>query len=125
MPKITLYHNPKCSNSRGALALLKAAGIEPQVVEYLKTPLSIAVLEDLIARSSGTASDFVRYKEPEAKAQGLSPDQDAATLIDALTATPKLLQRPIVDLGNAVVIARPPETLEPYLENKSERSLGA
>jgi len=124
MPNITLYHNPQCSNSRGALALMKAAGIEPQIVEYLKTPLSRAEIEDLLSRSGNTASDFVRYKEAEAKGQGLSPDQDSATLIGALTAVPKLLQRPIVDLGNTVVIARPPETLAPHLEAMSEHHPG-
>ena len=115
MQDITVYHNPKCSNSRGAVALLEAAGYTPHLVEYLKTPLDVALLEDLIARSESDAADFVRFKEAEAAAQGLSPQQDAATLIAALAATPRLLQRPIVDLGHSVVIARPPESLTPHL----------
>ena len=120
MQDITVYHNPQCSNSRGAVALLEAAGYTPKTIEYLKSPPDAPILEDLIARSERGAADFVRFKEAEATAQGLSPKHDATTLIAALAATPQLLQRPIVDLGTTVVIARPPETLAPYLTSDAK-----
>lgn len=121
MQEITVYHNPQCSNSRGALALLKEAGYTPRIVTYLDCPVDEKTLHDLIARSGLEAADFVRFKEADAKAQALSPDQDAATLIAAVAQTPRLMQRPIVDFGSVVVIARPPDTLMSHLSALSEK----
>ena len=107
---VTIYHNPKCSNSRGALELIRGAGITPQVVEYLKTPPSKAELKDLLARAGLTARDILRDKEAayrELRLDDSSLSDDA--LLDAIVAHPALLQRPIVATPKGVRVCRPPE----------------
>jgi arsenate reductase (glutaredoxin) len=105
-----IYHNPHCSNSRGALELLTERGAEPEIVEYLRDPPSRLVLERLLRKLGVPALAMVRTKEPEyhasvAAGHGTSDDE----LLDLLVAQPKLLQRPIVETADRAVIARPPE----------------
>jgi arsenate reductase len=106
-----IYHNPRCSKSRATLALLESRGIEFEVVEYLTTPPSRADLERLLGKLGCDAAAIVRFNEPEFAQTGLGRDASAAELLGAITASPKLLQRPIVEHGDAARIGRPPETV--------------
>ncbi len=110
--KATIYHNPRCSKSRAALALLTEAGADVTVVEYLKTPLTRDQLAALFARANLTPRDALRTGETEAK-----PLKDAtdAQILDAMAAHPILIERPIVETEKGVVIARPPERVHEVL----------
>ena len=110
MPYLTLYHNPRCSKSRGALELLEARGLTPTVVRYLETPLSAAQLRDLLAKLNISARQLLRSGEDEYKALNLADSGlTDAQLIDAMAAHPKLIERPILVAGDKAVIGRPPE----------------
>lgn len=105
---ITLYHNPRCSKSRQALALLKQRGVDVRVRRYLDEPLSEAELRDLMSRLDADGQALVRTQEPEWR--GLDVDLgDQEQVIAALVAHPRLLERPIADDGKRAVLGRPPE----------------
>ncbi|MDF1677575.1 MAG: arsenate reductase (glutaredoxin) [Legionellaceae bacterium] len=106
MSKPIIYHNPRCSKSRQTLQLLQDKGIEPIVVEYLKTPLDMATLLQL--RAYFSLKDFVRTNEADFKTLGLSLDDEKAVL-EAMVKAPKLMQRPIVVHKGKAEIGRPPE----------------
>ena len=110
MTDITLYHNPRCSNSRSALALLRERGIEPRIVEYLAQPLDLAQLQQLAAAVGGPIRDLLRSKEAAYQALGL--DDPACTdeqLLNAVAEHPELLNRPIVVTPRGALLCRPPE----------------
>lgn len=110
MTDLTLYHNPRCSKSRGALELLEARGLTPTVVRYLETPLSAAQLRDLLAKLNISARQLLRSGEDEYKALNLADSGlTDAQLIDAMAAHPKLIERPILVAGDKAMIGRPPE----------------
>ena len=107
---ITLYHNPHCSNSRGALALLRSRGIEPRIVEYVKDPLDVAQLQALVARLGLPVRELMRTKEEAYAALGLGDGQwSDAELIAVIAEHPKLLNRPIVTTPKGALLCRPPE----------------
>ena len=113
---ITIYHNPKCQTSRNVLGLLRDAGHEPRVVEYLKTPPSRTELKRLVKRMGANLSDVVRWKEPIAKELGLDKDKSSDdALLDAMMAHPILINRPIVVTDEAVKLCRPSETVKELL----------
>ena len=110
MTEMTLYHNPRCSKSRGALELLEARGLTPTVLRYLETPPSPAELKTLLARLGIGARQLLRTGEEEYQSlgladTGLSDDQ----LIDAMSQHPRLIERPILVVGDRAVVGRPPE----------------
>ena len=110
MTDLTLYHNPRCSKSRGALELLEARGLTPTVVRYLETPPTADELTDLLARLNLSARQLLRSGEDEYKALNLADSGlTDAQLIDAMAAHPKLIERPILVAGDKAVIGRPPE----------------
>ena len=110
MTDLTLYHNPRCSKSRGALELLEARGLTPTVVRYLETPLDAAQLRELLAKLTISARQLLRTGEDEYKALNLADTSlSEAQLIDAMAAHPKLIERPILVIGYKAVIGRPPE----------------
>ncbi|MBD9482106.1 arsenate reductase (glutaredoxin) [Pseudomonas sp. PDM14] len=110
MTDLTLYHNPRCSKSRGALELLEARGLQPQVVRYLETPPTAAELRSLLGKLGISARDLLRTGEDDYKALNLGDSSlDEAQLIDAMVAHPKLIERPILIAGDKAVIGRPPE----------------
>jgi len=111
---ITIYHNPKCSNSRGCLALIREAGHEPTVVEYLVTPPSRAALAALVAKMGIAPRDLVRAKEPVYAELGLEGASGDA-LLDAMAAHPILINRPIVITDKATKLCRPPELVRDLL----------
>ncbi|MFN3713401.1 MAG: arsenate reductase (glutaredoxin) [Alcanivoracaceae bacterium] len=112
MSQITLYHNPRCSKSRQALALLHEQGIEPTLVLYLETPPDAATLTRLVGQLGlPRAHDLVRHKEPEYAAARLSPQSPDADVIAAMVRFPKLIERPVAVRGKRAVIGRPPENV--------------
>src|SRR3546814_10245025 len=111
MAAATLYHNPRCSKSRQALALLEARGLQPEIVEYLKAPPSAATLKTLLGQLGLQAADILRRKE--GAEAGLSPDMPETTLIAGLAAHPAALERPIfVHNGKAVRSEEHPSELQ-------------
>jgi arsenate reductase len=109
---IIIYHNPACGTSRNALAMIRNAGIEPHVVEYLKTPPSRALLESLIARAGVSPRAFLREKGTPYAELGLdNPNLTEAQLVDAMMAHPILINRPLVVSPLGVRLCRPSETV--------------
>jgi arsenate reductase len=110
MTDIVIYHNPDCGTSRNVLAMIRNAGIEPHVVEYLKTPPARPVLEDLIARAGMTPRALLREKGTPFAELGLdNADLSDAQLIDAMIAHPVLINRPLVVSPLGVKLCRPSE----------------
>lgn len=109
---IIIYHNPACGTSRNALAMIRAAGIEPHVIEYLKTPPSRVLLEQLIARAGVAPRDLLREKGTPYAELGLGdPDLTDAALFDAMMAHPILINRPLVVSPLGVKLCRPSEAV--------------
>ena len=112
MDDVIIYHNAECGTSRNTLGLIRNAGIEPHVIEYLKTPPSRALLKSLIERMGVSVRDVIRikgtpYHELGLDDPGLTDDQ----LLDAMIAHPILINRPIVVTTRGVGLARPSETV--------------
>lgn len=110
---VTLYHNPACSHSRGALELLRARGAGFELIEYLKHPPIRATLEQIIGMLEGPVAELVR-KDKRFTELGLNADDyaDKDAVIRLLLEHPELMQRPIVIRGGRALIARPAEKLE-------------
>ncbi len=112
MTEIVIYHNPECGTSRNTLGLIRNAGIEPHVIEYLKSPPSRALLKSLIARMGVSARDVLRVKGTPYN--DLKLDDPALTddaLLDAMLKHPILINRPIVVSPLGVRLCRPSETV--------------
>lgn len=109
---IVIYHNPECGTSRNTLAMIRNAGIEPHVIEYLKTPPSRALLVELIDRAGIAPRDLLREKGTPYAELGLGDDalsNDA--LVDAMMAHPVLINRPLVVSPLGVKLCRPSEAV--------------
>jgi arsenate reductase len=107
---VEIYHNPRCSKSRQTLQLLEDNGVEAEVVEYLKTPPDKATLKRILKMLGLEPRQLMRTKEKEYKEQGLDDSSlTSEQLIDAMIATPKLIERPIVIKNGKAAIGRPPE----------------
>jgi len=121
MTTLQILHNPRCSKSREALAMLKDSGRSVEVIDYQKTPLDLPALQAWLSQLRATepgfsARELLRSGEDEYQSLGLArPELGEAELLAALAAHPKLLQRPIVSDGLRAVIARPPERLKTLL----------
>jgi arsenate reductase len=112
----TIYHNPKCETSRNVLAILRERGIEPRIVEYLKTPPSRAELKRLVKEMGAQPRDVLRWKEKLAAELKLDKDESSGEeLLDAMAENPILINRPIVVIENAVKLCRPSETVKELL----------
>jgi arsenate reductase (glutaredoxin) len=110
MTDVIIYHNPRCGTSRNTLGLIRNAGIEPHIIEYLKTFPSRALLCDLAARAGVPLRAFIRDKEPVFRELGLNKqDISEDQLLDALQTNPILLNRPIVVTPKGVRLCRPSE----------------
>ena len=113
MKEFIIYHNPRCSKSRQTLQLLREAGIEPIIVEYLKTPLAKEQLRNISQLLGLRPKDFVRKSESDFKDNDLSKSlEDDDKTIDAMLLFPKIIERPIVISGAEAVIGRPPENVQ-------------
>jgi len=112
MTDITIYHNPACGTSRNVLALIRNSGVEPTVVEYLKTPPGRDTLVALIAQMGVPVREVLRQKgTPYAELQLDNPDLSDDALIDAMLAHPILMNRPIVVTSLGVRLCRPSEAV--------------
>ena len=113
MSSVTIYHNPKCSKSRGALALLEERGVAHETVRYLDEPPSRAALAEILRCIGGDPGELVRSGDSAFRQAGLelsaSPGVDE--VLDILVGHPELMQRPVVIAGDRGVIARPPDRL--------------
>jgi len=112
MTDLTLYHNPRCSKSRGELVLLEARGLAPTVVRYLDTPLDATQIQRLLGKLGISARQLLRTGEDEYKTLNLADGSPSeAQLIAAIAAHPKLMERPILEVGDQAIIGRPPEQI--------------
>jgi len=115
--EVTIYHNPRCSKSRATLELLREQGIEPTIVEYLKTPPSQAELARLLDLLGMQPRELMRSKEAEYREQDLdSPDLKPKDLVKAMHETPKLIERPIVVANGKAALGRPPKQVLEILD---------
>ncbi|HEX7644136.1 MAG TPA: arsenate reductase (glutaredoxin) [Burkholderiaceae bacterium] len=107
---VTIYHNPACGTSRNTLALIRNAGVEPVVIEYLAHPPAREELRDMIVKAGLTVRDAIRTKEKACAEQGLhDPALSDEQLLDAMLATPLLINRPFVVTPWGVRLCRPSE----------------
>ena len=107
---VTIYHNPRCNTSRKTLALLRERGVEPQIIEYLKTPPSAPELKKILGQLGMPAAKLLRKKEAAAAgidAKTMSED----ALIAAMVENPIVIERPIVLSGAKAALGRPPEAV--------------
>lgn len=114
----TIFHNPRCSTSRNALALIQASGETPEVVEYLKTPPSREYLVELLNKMQMLPRELMRSKEAVFTELGLdNPEVSDDKLIDAMIDNPILINRPIVVTEKGAVLCRPLERIFEVLAN--------
>jgi arsenate reductase (glutaredoxin) len=107
---VTIYHNPRCNTSRKTLALLREKGVEPEIIEYLKTPPSAPELKKILGQLKMPAAKLVRKKE--AAAAGIDPKMlSEDVLIAAMVKNPIIIERPIVISGIKAALGRPPEAV--------------
>lgn len=107
---ITIYHNPRCTKSRQTLELIQSKGLEPKIVEYLKTPPSAKELDDILQKLKLEPQDITRTKEEVYEKLGLkNKSLSRAEMIDVLVKNPVLIERPIVVKDEKAAIGRPPE----------------
>lgn len=109
---IKIFHNPRCSKSRQTLQLLQEQGIEPEIIEYLKTPPTASELDEILQKLDLQPRELMRKKEAEYKEAGM--DNNALTrqqLIAGMIANPKLIERPIILANGKAAIGRPPENV--------------
>lgn len=110
MNDLVLWHNPRCSKSRETLALLRAHGVEPRIVEYLKTPPDTDELAHVLDLLGLQPRELMRHQEDPYQALGLDdPTLGRDALIAAMVANPVLIERPVAIRGNRAAIGRPPE----------------
>ncbi|MDX8412043.1 MAG: arsenate reductase (glutaredoxin) [Mariprofundaceae bacterium] len=107
----TIYHNPRCSKSRQTLALLQQRGIEPVIIEYLKTPPNTAELADILAKLGREPLELMRQGEAEFKAHVKDKGLSRGALIASMVEHPILIERPIVLHGDKAALGRPPESV--------------
>ena len=106
---VIIYHNPRCSKSRQALTLLEQEGIQPQVIEYLKTPPSAAELDRILTALGKQPEELLRKGEDEYKEHFKGKSLSRAEMIALMVKYPKVIERPIVVNGDKVALGRPPE----------------
>ena len=115
---VTLLHNPRCTTSRRALAILNESAVEFDVVQYLKAPLSLAALSELIGRLDAPPADLVR-KDRRFKELGLNHGDyvEAADVADLLVTHPELMQRPVIDNGKTAFVGRSPDRVHAFINS--------
>ncbi|QND53288.1 arsenate reductase (glutaredoxin) [Phyllobacterium sp. 628] len=119
---VIIYHNPSCGTSRNVLALIRNAGIEPTIIEYLKIPLARQELKDLIRRAGMTVREAMREKGTPYAELGLDdPSLNDEQLLDAMEAHPILINRPFVVTEKGVRLARPSELVLDILPNRKQK----
>ncbi|HQO16828.1 MAG TPA: arsenate reductase (glutaredoxin) [Methylotenera sp.] len=115
---VTIYHNPACGTSRNTLAMIRASGVEPDVIEYLKTPPTREKLLDIIEKTGGDIRALIREKGTPYAELGLdNPDLSDEALLDAMLQHPILINRPIVVTAKGAKLCRPSELVLAMLDN--------
>jgi len=115
---VTIYHNPACGTSRNTLAMIRQSGVEPQVIEYLKTPPSRSRIIELVTAAGLSLRDAIRRKDTPFEALGLAdPSLSEADLLDAIATNPILFNRPFVETPLGTRLCRPSELVLDILEN--------
>ncbi len=114
---VRIYHNPRCSKSRAALALLQDAGLEPDVIEYLKTPPSRDTLAALVKQLGIKPIELLRRGESIFREHYADRNLDDDDALDAMVVHPVLIERPIVVVGERAVIGRPPERVQALMRD--------
>lgn len=118
---ITIFHNPACGTSRNTVAMVQAAGYEPEVVEYLQAGWTKPQLQELLAAMGGKPRDILRDKGTPASELGLlNPNVSDEAMLDAMVEHPILVNRPIVVTPRGVKLARPSEAVLDLLERKPQ-----
>lgn len=119
MADVTVYHNPRCSTSKAALEAAEAAGVDVDVVQYLKTPLNNAELRGLLAALEDAPTDLVR-RDPNFARLGLTEEAVATPdqVVAVLTEHPELMQRPVVVRGEKAIIGRPKGRVPAFLKGE-------
>lgn len=107
-----IYHNPRCRKSREGLAILQDAKIEPEIIDYIKNPISFEELADILRKLDIPAIDLVRKNEAIWKENFKNKELSEKEVIEAMVSFPKLIERPIVVHKEAAVIGRPPEKIK-------------
>lgn len=114
---VTIFHNPACGTSRNTLAMIRASGVEPTVVEYLKTGWTRPQLESLLAAMGKAPRDILRVKGSPADELGLTgPAATDSAILDAMVTHPALVERPIVQSPKGVALCRPSERVFDLLD---------
>jgi arsenate reductase len=109
---VQIYHNPRCNKSRQTLQLLRERGIEPEVIEYLKTPPNAQELNDILQKLGMEPRELIRKTESEYQTSGLSDEKlDRQALVNGMVKHPILIERPIVIANDKAAIGRPPENI--------------
>jgi arsenate reductase len=120
---LVMYHNPQCSTSRQTLALLRQHGVEPHIVEYMKTPPDVETLRAIAkALRLDSPRGMMRTKEAEYTDLGLADEDDPETLLQAMHDHPRLIQRPVLVNGPRARIGRPPEAVLEIAEYDYDRN---
>ena len=110
--EIEIWHNPKCSTSRKTLALLEEHGVEPKIVQYLKTPPTKKRLREVLKMLAMKPRELMRHKDRVFEELALAdPSKKAPELIAAMVDNPRIIQRPVVIAGNRAAVGRPPENV--------------
>ena len=110
--QITMYHNPRCSKSRATMKILEEKGVEPRIIEYLKTPPDAKTLDGFLKKLGMEPRELMRRKEAPYKELNLKDESlSRAALIAAMVENPILIERPIVVSGGKVALGRPPESV--------------
>ncbi|MFC4312096.1 arsenate reductase (glutaredoxin) [Steroidobacter flavus] len=115
---VTIYHNPACGNSRNTLALIRERGIEPTVIEYLKTPPDRKMLLDLLKKTKLKPRELLREKDAEKLGLGDTAKWSDDEIVEQMLKHPILMNRPIVITSLGAVLSRPPETVLKILPPK-------
>ena len=107
---VTIYHNPRCSKSRQTLALIEEKGIKPIIIEYLNNPPNQSTLKDIVTTLGVSPIHIARKKEAKEEGIDLANLSDSE-ILEVMTETPRIIERPIVVAGRKAVIGRPPENV--------------
>jgi len=121
MSEYVIYHNPRCGKSRAALAILEESGVEPRIIEYLKTPPTAAQLRAIVVKLGIEPEQLVRKGEEVYRTQYAARQLSGAQWIEAMVKDPILIERPIIVRGEQAVLGRPPENVKRLLEAHSHR----
>ena len=117
---VTIYHNPACATSRNTLAMIRAVGYAPTVVDYLETGWTRALLDDLFERTRSTPRELLREKGTPAADLGLLDGAGDAAILDAMAAHPILVNRPIVVTARGAALCRPSERVFELLDRRPQ-----